>query len=811
MLLGTLALGGAVAYALYHYGRDLPDYRQLAEYRPPTVSRIHAGDGRLLAEYARERRVFVPINSIPRPLINAFLAAEDKNFYTHYSIDPLSVVRAAIQNVQRLRDNRRPEGASTITQQVAKNFLLTSEVSYERKLKEALLAFRIERAFTKDQILELYLNEIYLGTGSYGVAAAALNYFNKALGELEIHEAAFLAALPKAPSLYHPERNHNVAKGRRDWVISRMEIEGFITPEEAQIARDEPLEMRRRDETEYVVADYFTEEVRRQLVARFGDDGFYESGFSVRTTLDPDLQAIAERSLRDGLVAFDRRTGFRGPLTHLELADGEDWQTRLARFEVGFDLGTWRKALVLGFDGAAARLGFEDGSEGRLPPSGFGWARPVGPDGRLGGQPERAQQILTEGDVVLVEPVAADDGSQRFVLRQVPEIQGALVALDPHTGRVLAMEGGFSQRLTQFNRATQALRQPGSAFKPFVYLAALEAGYTPSNTVLDAPISIEQGPGLPLWEPGNYSNDFQGPMTLRVALERSRNIPTVRLADEVGMDRVLDVAHRFGIERGLGRNLASVLGSNEVDLLGLTSAYATFVNGGRRVQPALIERIQDRQGRTVHRRDARVCETCLTSTGFTGEPPPRLQDDRPAVVDRRHAYQIVSILEGVVERGTGQGAKSIGKPVAGKTGTTNDYRDAWFVGFTPDLAVGVYLGYDQPRRMPGNATGGAVALPVFTAFMTSALEGVPAVPFRVPPELRLVRVEAATGRIPAGNGSAVILEAFLPGTEPEQGYAPPLIVGPSDLTASHLLPSMPEPSTPVLPGQGTGGVSSGLY
>jgi penicillin-binding protein 1A len=760
LLLAALGAAGAV-WVFHEYGKDLPDYRQLADYEPPTTTRIHAGDGRLLAEYARERRLYVPIEAIPERLIQAFLVAEDKSFYSHPGIDIQGIARAALQNIERLRDDRRPRGGSTITQQVAKNFLLSGEVSIERKIREMILAFRIERAFTKDQILELYLNEIYLGAGAYGVAAAALNYFNKSLDELTTTEMAFLAGVPQAPSYYHPVRNHDVAKARRDWVISRLLEEGFIDEDAARASAAEPLEVRRREAAEHVIADYFTEEVRRQLVGRYGEDGFYEGGLSVRTTLEPGLQATAERSLIDGLARFDReRGGYRGPLTHLELGDGSDWQARLARHDIGFDPRHWNKAIVLGFEGAGARIGFEDGEEGVLAAAGLRWARPVGEGGRLGAAPERAEQILRRGDVVLVEPEG-----EGFALRQIPEVQGAIVALDPHTGRVLAMHGGFSQRLNQFNRATQALRQPGSAFKPFVYLAGLEAGYTPSTVILDEQVEYVQGPGLPLWRPTNYSNEFYGPTSFRAALEKSRNIPTIRIAHEIGMERVYAVAERLGIERGLGLNLASVLGTSEVTLLDLTAAYAAFVNGGREIRPGLIERIQDRHGRTILRRDERPCPECR-QIAYDGLPPPALPDDRAQVVDPRHAYQIVSMLEGVVERGTATAARAIGKPLAGKTGTTNDHRDAWFIGFTPDLAVGVFIGHDQPRPLGPRATGGSVALPVFVDFMQAALEEVPAVPFRVPSGVRLVRVDAESGRLPGAGTRVAILEAYLPGTEP---------------------------------------------
>jgi len=757
---------GIVAWVFHTYGDNLPDYASLADYQPPTVTRIHAGDGRLLAEYAHERRVFVPISAIPPMVRQAFVSAEDKNFYRHPGIDPLGIARAAYENLQAIGTNRRPQGASTITQQVAKNFFLTNEVSIERKIEEAILAFRIEQAFDKDRILELYLNEIFLGRRSYGVAAAALTYFDKALDELTLPEAAFLAALPKAPSTYDPDRNPAIALGRRNYVLGRMLDDGAITPEEHDAARATPIETRSRDSIDYARADFFTEEVRRQLVRELGEDGFYQGGLSVRTTVDPRLQQLADRALRRGLAAYDRdRQGWRGPLGTLDLAAaGDGWPAALAVFDPGFELDDWRLAVVREARRGEALIGFTDGSTATLPFSQMSWATPELGPGQFGRRPEAATDVVKAGDVIVVETVQTDNGAT-WALRQRPSVEGALVALDPHTGRVLAMAGGFSFRQSQFNRATQAWRQPGSSFKPFIYLAALEQGFTPSSIILDAPLVIDQGPGLPLWKPENYTETFYGPSTLRVGIEQSRNLMTVRLAREIGMDKVQELARRFGVDRGLGTNLAASLGSNEVDLLNITEAYAMLVNGGREIRGQLVERIQDRFGQTIRRRDDRTCDSCR-ALAYDGALPPALPDTRPEVVDPRHAYQMVTMLEGVVERGTGRSAQRIGKPVAGKTGTTNDARDAWFVGFSPDLAVGVYVGFDRPRNLGRRATGGSVALPIWTDFMEAALAGAPATPFRTPPGVRLVRVDAATGLLPGNGTQTVIAEAFLPGTEP---------------------------------------------
>jgi penicillin-binding protein 1A len=776
LLVVTVAGAAGVLYLLHRYGTELPEYRQLAAYSPPTVTRVYAGDGRLMQEYAQEKRVFVPVEAMPKRLIQAFLAAEDKNFYSHPGIDPLGIVRAVLDNIERLATNQRPVGASTITQQVAKNFLLTNEVTIERKIKEALLAFRIEQAFTKDQILELYLNQIYLGLGSYGVAAAALNYFDKSLDELSTAEAAYLAGLPKAPSWYHPTRQPEAARGRRDWVIGRMEELGVITAEEANEARAEPLVMRRRAPTETTVAKYFTEEVRRELVAEYGDAFLYEGGLSIQTTLSPHLQALADRALLDGLIAYDRRHGWRGPAAHLELTEG--WQSRLVEVDQTDGLDRWQLAAVLEVAQDGATLGFPDDSRGFLPLAELTWARAELQDGGLGPQITQPEQVLAPGDVVWVEELAAEhdetqgetaaapgDQPRQFGLRQPPEVEGAVVAMNPHTGRVLAISGGYSFERSVFNRATQALRQPGSALKPFVYLAGLASGLTPSSIFLDAPIVIDQGPGLGKWKPVNYSNQFYGPSTLRLGIEKSRNVMTVRLAQTIGMDRVVDMAQRFHLARGLGHNLAAALGANEVYLLELTTAYAMLVNGGKRIQPALVERIQDRHGKTVIRRDARACPACQ-NVPWQGQATPALADEREQVIDPALAYQMVNLLHGVVERGTGVRARSIGKPIAGKTGTSDDSRDAWFIGFTPDLVVGVYVGYDQPKSLGRDEQGASAALPIFVDMMTKALADQPATPFRVPPGVRLVRVDAETGLLPGPNTGTVILEAFLPGTEP---------------------------------------------
>ena len=768
--LGVIVASVGVVWVFWEFGRDLPDYQQLANYEPPVMTRVHAGDGSLITEYAVERRVFVPISAIPEHVSRAFLAAEDKSFYRHSGIDPVSILGAVVTNVRNLGTGRRLIGASTITQQVAQNFLLTKELALSRKIREAILAFRIERAFSKDEILELYLNEIYLGAGSYGIAAAALNYFNKSLNELTIEEAAFLAGLPKAPNNYNPVQRPEAAKVRRDYVIGRLREDGWISESEALRAASGPVVAAPGFKDDFVEAAYFAEEVRRKLVASYGEGALYKGGMSVRTTLDPRLQKLADGALREGLIAYDRRHGWRGAVT--ELADVGNWRAELAVIDPPRGARNWRLAAVLAIAPGRVDIGLDDGSLGVVPLAELAWARPWRKGQRLGPEVGAAGDALAVGDVVLVEPVArAADGEAypraTFGLRQIPQIQGALVALDPHTGRVLAMSGGYDFELSEFNRVSQALRQPGSAFKPFVYMAALDSGLTPSSLILDAPIVLDQGPGLGKWKPANYTRKFYGPSPMRLGVEKSRNLMTVRLAQTVGIDRVANVAERFGVVDELPHQMSMAIGAGETTLLRLTTAYAMIVNGGRRIYPTIIDRIQDRHGLTVFRNDTRHCANCATA-GWTGQAPPILPDGRERVIDPGTAYQMVSMLEGVIDRGTGRRIRTIGRPLAGKTGTTNDSFDTWFIGFSPDLTVGVYIGFDEPRSLGRGETGSSVAAPVFKTFMAQALENQPEIPFRTPPGIRLVRVNVNTGLVAQVGESNVILEAFKPGTEPYQ-------------------------------------------
>ena len=773
VLLVAIGTAGGGVYLFYKFGRGLPDYKQLADYEPSVMTRVQAGDGRLLAEYAIEKRVFVPQAAMPRMVVRAFLSAEDKNFFYHPGVDPLGIIRAVLTNIKNVTQGKRLVGASTITQQVAKNFLLTSDVTIERKVKEAILALRIERALPKNRILELYLNEIYLGFGSYGVAAAALNYFNKSLDNLTIAEAAFLAALPKAPNNYNPLNKHGAAKGRRNWVIGRMLEDGVIDGEQAKKAIATPLIIRKRGETEFVKADYFAEEVRRELVERYGEENLYKGGLSVRTTMDPHYQRIADRALKKGLEAYDRRHGWRGPIAQIDItsASGHDWLNRLADIKLPKALGAWQLAVIRGLAEKVAEIGVDDGRLGSIPLAEIKWARQWLKEEKLGPRIRRPADALNVGDVVAVSQIFETEKGEpypdnSFSLEQIPEIEGALVALDPHTGRILAMSGGYDYEKSQFNRVVQARRQPGSAFKPFVYLAALDKGFTPSSLILDAPFVIDQGPGLPKWRPANYTKKFYGPSTMRLGIEKSRNLMTVRLAQTVGIEAIARYATRFNIVDRLPHQLSMSLGAGETTLLRLTAAYAMLVNGGKKIVPTLIDRIQDRHGKTVFHHDRRVCEKCQ-ATLWTNQLVPNVPDTREAVADPATAYQMVSMLEGVVQRGTGRRIRDLGKPLAGKTGTTNKALDTWFIGFSPDLAIGVFAGFDTPRSLGWREQGASVSAPIFKDFVKGSLENKPNIPFRIPPGIRLVRVNSVTGQPARPGDKRVILEAFKPGTVPK--------------------------------------------
>ncbi len=782
----ALAAGGGATYGIWYYSRDLPDHRQLADYQPKISTRVHAGDGQVITEFATEKRAFVPIEAVPARVKQAFIAAEDQRFYQHNGVDAVALARAVVTNVRSMGSGKRLVGGSTITQQVAKNFLVGNERSYERKIREALIAIEMEKVYTKEEILELYLNEIYLGIGAYGVAAASMNYFNKSMDELTVAEAAYLAALPKAPGRYHPVNAPGLARDRRDWVIGRMVEEGFIDAATAQTARAEPLEMVSPDRSTLVAAAFFVEEVRRELVEQFGDDALYEGGLSVRTTLSPKLQAFADAALRGGLIAYDRRHGWRGSLDRL--VPGTDWVKWLETATLPAGARGWSLAVVLSVEDDKAAIGLAGGSTGTIPLTELTWARPWIADQELGPEVEKAADVLTTGDVVLVAPVMAsepdDEGNtitypdDTYALYQLPNVNGAIIALDPHTGRVLAMSGGYDFALSEFNRATQAWRQPGSAFKPFVYLSALDKNYTPATVILDAPFVMERADGKGKWKPTNYSDRFYGPSTMRIGIVKSRNLMTVRLAKAIGMAPVIRNAKAFGIVDDMAGELAMALGAGETTLMRLSTAYAMLANGGKHITPTLIDRVQNRTGKTVFKHDNRSCEGCVVER-WSLQPVPDIPDEREAVADPISAYQIVSMLQGVVQRGTGYRVSSIGKPLAGKTGTTNNSQDAWFLGFSPDLVAGVYVGFDTPRTLGRRETGSSVAVPIFKEFMENALADKAATPFRVPPGIRMVRMNTETGlpATPADDRRKIVLEAFRRGTEPGTDAASIVIDG----------------------------------
>jgi len=803
----------AVAGLIWHYSRDLPEYSQLQDYEPPVMTRVHAADGALLGEYSKERRLYLPIQAVPKLVINAFLAAEDKNFYEHGGIDFTGMARAAVLLAQNFGSNRRPQGASTITQQVAKNFLLTNEVSFTRKIKEALLAMRLERAYSKDKILELYLNEIYLGLGAYGIAAASLVYFDKSVNELTVAEAAYLAALPKAPSSLHPVKNRDRAIERRNYVIDRLLENGWIKQADADKARKDPLAVTNRTNAAHIFAgEYFAEEVRRDVFERYGEKKLYEGGLSVRTTLDPKLQVMARKTMAAGLVNFDEAQGWRSAGNKLDITG--DWGVKLADVKSLSDISPWRLAVVLETSDQSARIGFQPGRElggavakerqtGNITLDGVRWAKAASGPTR-GKTPASVSQVLGPGDIIYADPLIAKDGSLiegQFRLRQLPEISGAMVAMDPWTGRVLAMVGGFSFDQSQFNRATQAYRQPGSTIKPIVYSSALDNGYTPSTVLVDAPIEIDQGQGAGVWRPDNFSvGRYRGPISLREALKWSVNTVTVRLAQDIGMPLIGEYAKRFGIYDELPNYLSYALGTGETTVMRTVTAYSMFANGGRRVKSTLIDRIQDRYGHTIFKHDARECRGCDAPDGWKNQPEPQLVDRREQVLDVMTAYQITSMMEGVVQGGTAAVMREVGKPIAGKTGTTTDGKDVWFVGFSPDLVVGLYLGYDKPRSLGRSAQGGHTAGPIARDFMKFALADKPAIPFKIPAGIKIVRVDPKTG-MRAGPGDKAILEYFKPGTAPPDNYS---VMGVVDAEGRSLM-APPDAGDIMRPGTG------GLY
>jgi penicillin-binding protein 1A len=806
------AVGGIGGYAAFErFSADLPDVDGLRSYQPPVMSRVYAGDGRLMAELASERRIFVPYSAIPDLVKQAFVSAEDRNFWTHPGVDPLAIARAAVFDLTHMDQGRRPIGASTITQQVAKNMLLDNQMSLARKAREAILAMRIEQSLSKQRILELYLNEIYLGMGSYGVAAASEAYFSKPLDKLTLSEAAFLAALPKAPNNYNPSKFADAAKVRRDWVLDRMTEDHAISAAQAETAKTEPIIPAEFHRPQPIPgADWFAEDVRRQLVSQFGPDVTTQGGLMVRTSLDPTLQLVAEKAVRDGLMAYDRRLGgWRGPVTHLEggATLAKSWVGPLGQLArpAGM-LPDWHLAVVLDTTDGEAHLGWIDGQPhtGTLTLADVSWARPVR-DGKPGPAPRRITDVMQQGDVVMVGPGTAPPAptvqaknakvqpppAVRLSLQQIPTVQGALVSLDPTTGRVLAMVGGWSFEGSQFNRASQAQRQPGSSFKPFVYLTALEKGISPSQRFLDAPIVMDTAAGR--WRPNNFEMEFSGPTPLRVALEKSLNLVTLHVAQTIGMEAIAENAIAFHEVENMPRVLPAALGAVETTVLREAGAYASLATGGREVVPTLIDSVQDPDGHVVWRPTAVSCNNC-SDQGIT----PTLTDERKEIADPQSVFQLVTMMQGVTTRGTGAPvAAGLGHPIAGKTGTTQDFTDAWFSGFTPDLVTTVWVGFDNPATLGDNQTGAHVAGPIWHDFMAFALKDRPVLQFQAPPGVTMAAWDS---------GSGTVTDAFKPDQVPgaSRPFGGAIATGPAaDGTAPGDVPKT-----------GSGGVDStlgGLY
>lgn len=791
LVLGILAV---IAFFIWmaSLARTVPSVEKLAEYNPPITSRVHAGDGTLIHEFADEHRVFIPYEAIPDHVVHAFVAAEDKSFFTHGGIDYRGMTRGVLNTVRnKILGSGGMEGGSTITQQVAKNMLLTRDQTVVRKAKEAIVARRMESAFPKEHIIELYLNEIYLGGRSYGIGSAALNYFNKSLPELDLSEAAVLASLPKFPGRVNPYTNPERVLVRRNYVLNRMVDDGYITQEQADDAKAKPLTTTKRlYGPEYAAATYFVQELRKQLIDLYGEDELKKGGLSIRTTIDTKLQLAAQEALQIGLETYDRRYNYRGPLTAID-PKAEDVLEQLSGVTRPGGYGTWESAMVQTLSANGAELLLTDGATVSIPAEDTEWAKTYVRSGsetglRVGDVilAEVSRQILNPQESASTREGVSSDDDQTNVpvqpimvpvgqaqLKQIPDLEGAIVALDPHTGRVLAMMGGYSFYKSPFNRVTQAQRQPGSSFKPFVYAAALERGYTPSVRILDSPYVYYDPNTGEEWKPENYAEGLSyGEVTMRVALEKSYNQVTARVATDIGMEAISEFAERFGVYDRLPPYPAMSLGSGETSPWRLAKAYAAFVNGGKEVTPTLLDRVQDRRGVTLYKHDQRLCEGC-EADAWNGEAPPILPDDRKQLVDPIIAYQVVHMLEGVVERGTGRRARRVGKPLAGKTGTTNDYVDALFFGFSPDLVVGIWTGFDTPRTLGEGEGGGAVAGVIFTEFMERALADDPAIPFRIPPGVRLVSVDATTGGLPTFDSQEIILEAFRPGTEPGRVFA----------------------------------------
>tara|TARA_Y100000816_G_scaffold265408_1_gene225233 strand:- start:262 stop:2604 length:2343 start_codon:yes stop_codon:yes gene_type:complete len=730
-----------VVSILWAFSNNLPDYKYLKNYKAPVSSKIYSGDGELIQDFSSEKRIFIPYNSIPKIVINSFLSAEDKNFFDHPGIDAKGVLRAIIKNISNILNSKRLEGASTITQQVAKNFLLTNEVSLQRKLKEAILAFRIERSLSKERILELYLNQIYLGQGSYGIAAASLEYFDKSVDELNYEESALLAALPKAPSRYNPYKNKTIAKFRRDLVLKNLLENKYINKTKFIDLKNKKIILKKRKKIFLEDSRYYVEEVRKDIIEQLGYDKVYKEGLNIKTPLNLTLQEIASSVLRNGIENYDKRKGWRGPIKNVSPMDN-NWKNSIKN-NLEKKIG-WKIAKVIEVDFPNIKIETENNKFGKINLDSIDWIKT-----------NENEKIFEIGDLIYVKHTK----NSFYDVKQLPSVNGAIVVMDPYTGRVLALSGGFSFKKSEFNRATQALRQPGSAFKPFIYALALENGYSPSTLVLDAPLVLKQGNDLKMWKPENYGKKFYGRLTLREGLEKSRNLMTVRISQDLGLNKIVNLSKNLGIYDNPNELLSISLGSTETTLLKLTSAYCSFVNGGKLVNPKLIDRIQDSEGNTIFKTEDRYCANCK-NISFLSNEVPIIKDNFKQIFSSQTAYQITSILEGATKRGTAKKLKDLNLDIAGKTGTTNKNTDTWFIGFTSDLVVGVYVGYDEPRTLGKFETGAKTAMPIFKSFIQRAVKKENTRPFKIPEKITLMVVDSQTGKKVSFNSKKTLIESF---------------------------------------------------
>ena len=742
ILLITVGLGlfVSIIVILWTYSNKLPDYKFLKNYKPSVSSKLYSGGGELVSDFSSEKRIFVPYNTIPKKVIHAFLSAEDKNFFSHPGVDARGIIRAVFRNISNIIYEKRLEGASTITQQVAKNFLLSNEVSLNRKIKEAILAFRIERALSKERILELYLNQIYLGQGAYGIASASLEYFDKPISKLDYAEASLLAALPKAPSKYNPFKNIDLAKRRRDLVIKNLYDNSYIGYKKYKKLLNTKITLKKRKKIYLEDARYYVEDVRKFIVEKYGFDKVYKQGFNIKTPINLEIQTIATQSLRDGLIQYDKRKGWRGPL--LNKKDTNNWNNDLKKYHLEKSIG-WNLAIIKKKNKFFVEIETDQKIAGKIEYQDVSWTK------------KELDKLFKVGDIVYVNKIK----DNIFSLKQLPKANGGIVVMDPFTGRVIAMSGGFSFKRSEFNRATQATRQPGSAFKPFIYALALENNFTPSTLILDAPIVLDQGEDLKKWKPENYGKKFYGPSTLRTGLEKSRNLMTVRIAQELGIKKITTFSKQLKIYENPEELMSISLGSAETTLLKLTTAYCSFINGGKLIEPIFVDRIQDSEGNTIYNSEKRVCKKC-NEISYLGEEIPKITDNFPQIFSAETAYQVTSMLEGAIQRGTGRKLKDLNLDLAGKTGTTDENNDAWFVGFTSNLVVGVYVGFDEPKSLGRYETGSKTALPIFKAFIKNAVKKKDARPFKVAKNIKMMVIDLITGKKANFGSKKTIIEAF---------------------------------------------------